>query len=213
MPEEKSPRQIIVAISGASGSIYGVRMLQMLRGMARVRTHLTVSAAGLLNLRHELDMGPDQLEGLADVVYSVHDIGAAIASGSFPVSAMVVAPCSMRTLAAVAHGLSDNLIARAADVTLKERRRLVLMTREAPLNLAHLRNMVSVTEMGGVIFPPVPAHYQRPQTMEDMVDHTVARVLDLLELPQAGTRAPQWNGLGNSPVRVVAGARAAATDA
>ena len=187
------PKRIIVAISGASGAVYGVRLLQLLRAMAQVETHLTVSAAGLLNLHQELDMTRHQIEALADVVYPAHDVGAALASGSFQCDGMVVAPCSMRTLAAIAHGLSDNLITRAADVMLKERRRLVLMARETPLNLAHLRNMTQVTEMGGIVFPPVPSFYHRPQTLADMVDHTLSRVIDLLGLPQAD--APRWTGL------------------
>jgi 4-hydroxy-3-polyprenylbenzoate decarboxylase len=187
------PKRIIVAISGASGAVYGVRLLQLLRELANVQTHLTVSDAGLLNLQQELDMNRAQVEVLADVVHPVHDVGAAIASGSFQCDGMVVAPCSMRTLAAVAHGLSDNLMTRAADVMLKERRRLILMVRETPLNLAHLRNMTSVTEMGGIIFPPVPSFYHQPQTLADMVDHTVSRVVDLLGLPQP--HAPRWSGL------------------
>ena len=187
------PKRIIVAISGASGAIYGVRLLQLLGEVPQVETHLTVSAAGLLNLQHELDMSRQQIEKLADVVYPVHDVGAALASGSFQCHGMVVAPCSMRTLGSIAHGLSDNLITRASDVMLKERRRLILMVREAPLNLAHLRNMISVTEMGGVIFPPTPGFYQRPTSLAEMVDHTVSRVIDLLGLPQA--HVPRWNGL------------------
>lgn len=186
-------KRIIVAVSGASGAVYAVRLLQVLRELSNVQTHLTVSDAGLLNLQQELDMGRAQVEALADVVYPVHEVGVAIASGSFQCDAMVVAPCSMRTLAAVAHGLSDNLITRAADVMLKERRRLILMVRETPLNLAHLRNMTSVTEMGGIIFPPLPSFYHRPQTLADMVDQTVSRVLDLLGLPQPS--APRWTGL------------------
>jgi 4-hydroxy-3-polyprenylbenzoate decarboxylase len=196
-PLGESPKhlhtRIVVAISGASGAVYGVRLLQMLRSMENVRTHVTVSQAGWLNLQQELDMTRSQLEDLADVVYPIHDVGAAIASGSFQCDGMVIAPCSMRTLAAVALGLSDNLITRAADVMLKERRRLVLMVRETPLNLAHLRNMTSVTEMGGIVFPPVPGFYHRPQTIADMVDHTVSRVIDLLGLPQPD--APRWNGM------------------
>jgi len=187
------PKRIIVAISGASGAVYGVRLLQVLGALDHVQTHLTVSAAGLLNLHHELNMSRAQVEALAHVVHPVHDVGAAIASGSFQCDGMVVAPCSMRTLAAVAHGLSDNLMTRAADVMLKERRRLILMVRETPLNLAHLRNMTSVTEMGGIIFPPLPSFYHRPQTLADMIDHTVSRIVDLLGLPQ--TLAPRWNGL------------------
>ena len=192
-----APKRIVVAISGASGAVYGVRLLQLLRQLGGVQTHLTVSDAGWLNLQQELDLPRDQVEALADVVYPVRNIGAALASGSFQCDGMVVAPCSMRTLAAVAHGLSDNLITRAADVMLKERRRLILMVRETPLNLAHLRNMTSVTEMGGIVFPPVPAFYQKPQTVAELVDHTVSRVIDLLGLPQASSQ--RWSGLAPSP--------------
>lgn len=189
-------RRIIVAITGASGAIYGVRLLQALQEMretAGVESHLLMSPAGLMTVQHELQMAREEVQALAHVVHNVRDVGATIASGSFGAEAMVVAPCSMKTLAAVAHGLSDNLIARAADVTLKERRRLILMVRETPLNLAHLRNMTAVTEMGGIVFPPVPGFYQRPKTIDDLIDHTVGRVLDLLGLPQ--TLAPDWPGL------------------
>ena len=186
-------KRIIVAISGASGAIYGVRLLQLLAKMDEVQTHLTVSDAGFLNSQQELGMSRADVEALADVVYPVRNVGAAIASGSFQCDAMVVAPCSMRTLAAVALGLSDNLITRAADVMLKERRRLILMVRETPLNLAHLRNMTSVTEMGGIIFPPLPSFYQQPQTIADMIDQTLSRVLDLMGLAQPD--APRWSGL------------------
>lgn len=186
-------KRLIVAITGATGSVYGVRLLQVLRELGQVETHLMVSDAGVLNLHQELDMGRKEVEALADVVHNVRDIGAAIASGSFQSAGMVIAPCSMKTLASVAHGLSDNLIARAADVILKERRRLVLMVRETPLNLAHLRNMTAVTEMGGIVFPPLPAFYQRPQTIAEMVDHTVGRVLDLFDMPHA--LASRWSGM------------------
>ena len=186
-------RHIIVAISGASGAVYGTRLLQVLQGIAGIETHLTVSDSGWRILQHELNMDRVSVEALAHHVYDVHNVGAVIASGSFQCSGMVVAPCSMRTLAAVAHGLSDNLITRAADVMLKERRRLILMVRETPLNLAHLRNMTSVTEMGGIIYPPLPGFYHRPQTIADMIDHTVSRVIDLLGV--AHTLAPRWNGL------------------
>ena len=192
-----APKRIIVAISGASGAIYGVRLLQMLRALGHVQTHLTVSDAGWLNVQQELELSRAELEALADVAYPVRAVGSAIASGSFQCDGMVVAPCSMRMLGAVAHGLSDNLMARAADVMLKERRRLILMVRETPLNLAHLRNMTSVTEMGGIVFPPVPSFYHRPQTLADMVDHTVSRVIDLLGLPQPD--APRWSGLTSAP--------------
>ncbi len=190
------PRRLIVAITGATGVIYGVRLLQALREVTGVETHLLISEAGVLNLHQELDMNRKDVEALADVIHNVRDVGASIASGSFQSDGMIVAPCSMKTLAAVAHGLSDNLISRAADVTLKERRRLVLMVRETPFNLAHLRNMTAVTEMGGIIFPPLPGFYHRPATIEEMVDHTLGRVLDLFDLPHALT--PRWNGLKTS---------------
>lgn len=184
---------MIIAITGATGVIYGIRLLQVLRDIAGVETHLLISEAGVLNLHQELDMKRKDVEALADVVHNVRDVGAAIASGSFQSDGMIVAPCSMKTLAAVAHGFSDNLISRAADVVLKERRRLVLMVRETPFNLAHLRNMTAVTEMGGIIFPPLPGFYHRPASVAEMVDHTIGRVLDLFEIQHALT--PRWNGL------------------
>ena len=147
----------------------------------------------MLNVHHELGLDRKSLEALASVAYNPADVGAAIASGSFAADAMVVAPCSMKTLASVAHGLSDNLLTRAADVALKERRRLILMVRETPFNLAHLRNMTAVTEMGGVIFPPLPAFYHRPQSIDEMVDDTVERVLALLGVSQAAPKS--WRGL------------------
>jgi flavin prenyltransferase len=188
-----APRKLIVAITGATGAIYGVRILDMLRKLGGVETHLLISSAGWLNIQHELQLTKDDLHARADVVHSVRDVGASIASGSFATDGMIIAPCSMKTLASVAHGLSDNLIARAADVTLKERRRLVLLVRETPFNLAHLRNMTAVTEMGGVIFPPLPAFYNQPASIDEMVDHTVARVLDLFALGPA--LSPAWQGL------------------
>jgi 4-hydroxy-3-polyprenylbenzoate decarboxylase len=186
------PRRIVVAISGASGAVYGTRLLQVLHAMAGIETHLVVSDAGWRNLDQEHGLSRAAIEALADQVHEIRDVGASIASGSFLSSAMVVAPCSMRTLAAVAHGLADNLITRAADVVLKERRRLVLMVRESPLHLGHLRNMVSVTEMGAIICPPMPAFYQRPQSVAELVDGSVARVLDLLDLPH--DLASRWDG-------------------
>ena len=189
-----SPRQrIIVGISGASGAIYGVRLLQALREQPQIETHAVISDAGWLNLAHELGLARTQAHTLADVVHGIDSIGASIASGSFRATGMVVAPCSMRTLAAIAHGLADNLLTRAADVMLKERRRLILLARETPLHLVHLRNMTTVTEMGAIVCPPVPAFYQKPQTVEDIVQHSVARVLDLLGLEQQ--LAAPWAGL------------------
>ena len=172
--------------------MYAVRLLARLKTAGR-ETHLVASPAGVLSVHHELGLDRKSLEALADVAYNPADVGAAIASGSFAADAMVVAPCSMKTLASVAHGLSDNLLTRAADVTLKERRRLVLMVRETPFNLAHLRNMTAVTEMGGVIFPPLPAFYHRPQSIDEMVDDTVERVLALLGVNEAAPKA--WRGL------------------
>ena len=185
-------RDLVIAITGATGAVYGVRLLQVLRAEPGIRTHLLLSSAGVLNVKQELDMGRAEVEALADVVHNVRDVGASIASGSFQTDGMVIAPCSMKTLAAVAHGLADNLITRAADVTLKERRRLILMVRETPFNLAHIRNMEAVTLMGGIIFPPLPGFYQRPKTLDELVDHTVGRVLDLLNVAHALT--PRWQG-------------------
>lgn len=187
-----APARVVVGITGATGALYGVRLLQRLKAAGR-ETHLVASPAGVLNVHHELGLDRSALEALAHTAYSPADVGAAIASGSFATHAMVVAPCSMKTLAAIAHGLSDNLLSRAADVTLKERRRLVLMVRETPFNLAHLRNMTAVTEMGGVIFPPLPAFYHRPSSIDDLVNDTVERVLALLGVAQAQPKT--WAGL------------------
>ena len=187
-----APARVVVGITGATGAIYGVRLLERLKAAGR-ETHLVASPAGVLNVHHELGLDRKALEALAHTAYNPADVGAAIASGSFVTDAMVVAPCSVKTLAAIAHGLSDNLLSRAADVALKERRRLVLMVRETPFNLAHLRNMTSVTEMGGVIFPPLPAFYHRPTSIDELVNDTVERVLTLLGI--AGARPQVWNGL------------------
>lgn len=186
------PVRIVVGVSGASGAVYGVRLLQALREAQGVETHLVVSDAGWRNVAQEQGPQRSVVEALADEVHDVRNVGASIASGSFQCRGMVVAPCSMRTLAAVANGLSDNLIARAADVMLKERRRLILMVRESPLHLAHLRNMVSVTEMGAIVCPPMPAFYQLPKTVADVIDGSVARVLDLLDIPHG--IATRWQG-------------------
>ena len=186
-------RRLVVAITGATGAVYGVRLLQQLAATPGVETHLVVTDAAALTLHQEMGMQRRDVEALAHVVHKNRDIGASIASGSFQSDGMIVAPCSMKTLAAVAHGLSDNLVARAADVVLKERRRLVLMVRETPFNLAHLRNMTAVTEMGGIIFPPLPSFYHKPASIEEMVDHTVGRVIDLFGLPHG--LAPRWGGM------------------
>jgi flavin prenyltransferase len=181
-----------VGLTGATGAVYAVRLLERLRTLG-CETHLVATPAGLLNVHHELGLNRSALEALAHTAYAPGDVGAAIASGSFATHAMVIAPCSMKTLAAVAHGLSDNLLTRAADVTLKERRRLVMMVRETPFNLAHLRNMTAVTEMGAVVYPPLPAFYHRPTTIEALVADSVERVLTLLGVDGAAPIA--WTGL------------------
>src|ERR1700733_8403131 len=192
----RAPRRLIVAITGATGAIYGIRLLETLRRLGGVETHLLISSAGWLNIQHELDIDKTSLHALADVVHNVRDVGASIASGSFVTSGMVVAPCSMKTLASVANGFADNLLTRAADVMLKERRRLVLVARETPLNLAHLRNMTLATEMGAIVRPPVPAFYAHPQTVDDIVDHTVGRIMDLFGIEHREI-AHRWSGLAD----------------
>jgi polyprenyl P-hydroxybenzoate/phenylacrylic acid decarboxylase-like protein len=183
----------VVGVSGASGVVYAVRLLEELRALGGWQTHLVVTDAGALTAWEELGLKRRALERLADVAYHPKDLGAAIASGSFLTDGMVIAPCSMKTLASVANGFGDDLVTRAADVTLKERRRLVLVPREAPLNLAHLRNMAAVTEMGGIVFPPVPAFYAKPRSLDDVVLHTVSRVLDLFGVRLQGIA--RWSGL------------------
>lgn len=178
-------KRIIVGISGATGIRYGVRALEMLRAL-EIETHLVVSRAGELTREYETELERSDLHALADVVHPIADVGASISSGSFNTLGMLVAPCSVRTLAEIASGVTTSLLTRAADVALKERRKLVLLVRETPLHLGHLRNMVAATEMGAIIAPPVPAFYTRPQNIDDLVDHSVGRALDLfgLELPQ-----------------------------
>lgn len=185
-------RRLVVGITGATGAVYGIRLLARARALG-AETHLVVTPAGVLNVHHELGLDRQALEALADHAHAPGDIGACIASGSFATAAMVIAPCSMKSLAAIAHGFGDNLLTRAADVTLKERRRLLLLVRETPFNLAHLRNMTAVTEMGGIVFPPLPAFYHRPASIDEMVDDTVERVLGLLGLDAAAPKA--WSGL------------------
>ena len=190
-------KRLVVGITGATGAAYGVRLLEELRRLPGWESHLVLSEAGVLNAWQELGLKRREIERLAHRAYAPKDIGATIASGSFLTEGMVIAPCSMKTLAAVAHAHADDLVSRAADVTLKERRRLVLLPREAPLNLAHLRNMVAVSEMGGIVFPPVPALYARPRTIADLVEHTVRRVLDLF-----GVHSPKlarWQGMKKGP--------------
>jgi 4-hydroxy-3-polyprenylbenzoate decarboxylase len=180
---------MIVGISGATGIVYGVRALELLHG-AGVETHLVLSRSARMTLAYEMDLSVRDVQMLADVVYPPDDVGAAVASGSFRTRGMIVAPCSMKTLAQIATGIGDTLLARAADVVLKERRRLVLLVRETPLTLTHLRNMATVTENGGVIAPPVPAFYTRPESVADIVDQSVGRVLDLFDIDTGGF--PRW---------------------
>ena len=185
------PARLIVAITGATGVAYGVRLLERLRE-AGVETHLVISRWGARTLQHETRHSREAIEAMATMAYKPDDLGAAIASGSFPTDGMIVAPCSAKTLAAIAHGYGDNLIHRAADVVLKERRRLVLAVREAPLSDIHLENMLRLSRMGVVIFPPLPAFYNRPATLDDVIDHTVARLLDQFGVRVPG--APPWDG-------------------
>ena len=190
-----APRRLVVGISGASGVIYGVRMLEALRDLG-VESHLVVTRAALLTLSQETNLSADDLTGRADVVHKLADVGASIASGSFRTLGMVVAPCSVRTMSEIATGVTSTLLTRAADVTLKERRPLVLMVRETPLHLGHLRTMTALAEMGAVIAPPLPAFYARPETIEAMVDQSVGRALDLFGLDWAATR--RWSGLSKA---------------
>lgn len=184
------PFRTIVAITGASGAIYGVRLLERLR-RPDVEIHLLVSRSGLRTLELETGRRLAELKSLADYHYPIHDVGARLASGSYPIDAMVIAPCSIRTLSAIAAGISSNLLLRAADVTLKERRKLILMVRESPFHLGHLRAMVALTEMGAIIAPPIPAFYHQPQSILDLVDYSIERVLDLLGLPAGDAR--RWD--------------------
>ena len=185
-------KRLVVGISGATGSIYGIRLLQVLRGVVEVETHLIVSAPAKRTLVEETDYSVADVEALADHCYGNRDIGAAIASGSFRTAGMVIAPCSVKTAGAIAACYSDNLIARAADVTLKEGRPLILLFRETPLHAGHLRCLLALAEMGAVVLPPMPAFYHRPRDLDDIVNHTVARVLDRLGLPQ--TLVAEWQG-------------------
>jgi polyprenyl P-hydroxybenzoate/phenylacrylic acid decarboxylase-like protein len=187
-------KRLVIAMTGATGAIYGVRMLQVLQQQGEWESHLVISSAGLVNLKYELEMSRSELYALADVTHGIDDIASTIASGSFKTEGVVVAPCSMKTLAAIAHGFGDNLISRSADVALKERRRVIIMPRETPLNLAHIRNMVSATEMGAIIFPPMPAFYNKSNSIAAMVDEGVGRVLGMFGVNVEGLFTP-WEGL------------------
>ncbi len=189
-----APARIIVGITGASGAIYGVRALELLRE-AGVETHLVMTRSASLTLSQELQMHPGELADRATVVHAIQDVGATISSGSFKTRGMLIAPCSVRTLSEIASGVTSSLLTRAADVVLKERRKLVLMLRETPLHLGHLRSMVSVTEMGAIVMPPVPAFYAHPESLSAMVDHTVGRALDLFDIDTGAVR--RWEGMTN----------------
>ena len=185
-------KRLIVAITGASGTIYGIRILQTLKGLG-VESHLVMSDSAKLTMAAETDYKPSQIEGLADVVHSAKNVGASISSGSFKSMGMVIAPCSIRTLSEIATGVTSSLVSRAADVVLKERRRLVLLVRETPLHAGHLRSMSQVTEAGAIVMPPVPAFYARPNSLDDMVNHTVGRCLDLFDIEN--TLVDRWTGM------------------
>ena len=195
-------RRIIVAITGASGAIYGVRALELLRACEDIETHLVLSKGARATIGHELDMAIPDIVSLADVVHPETNLGASIASGSFPTMGMLVAPCSIKALSGIAMSYADNLVTRAADVVLKERGRLVLLVRETPLHAGHLRLMAAATDSGAVIMPPVPAFYHRPQTVLDIVDQTVGRAFDLFDIDT--TLVERWNGNGvDKPSRIV----------
>jgi flavin prenyltransferase len=191
VPVKTKQAPLLVGITGASGVIYGIRLLELLRA-CNVETHLIVSRAALMTLSYETGLKLADVEALATVVHSNNDVGAACSSGSFPTRGMVIAPCSIKTMSEIATGNTANLISRAADVVLKERRRLVLMLRETPLHIGHIRNMATVTEAGGIVYPPVPAFYALPKSIEEMVDHTLARVLDLFDIDTG--MAHRWTG-------------------
>jgi flavin prenyltransferase len=182
---------LIVGISGASGAIYGVRLLETLRRLG-IQSHLVMSKAAEMTISYEIDRRPADVKALADVVYPIGDLGAPISSGSFPTMGMIIAPCSVRSLAEIATGVTSSLLTRAADVTLKERRRLVLMLRETPLHSGHLRNMLALSDMGAIVAPPVPAFYARPKSLDEMVDHSIGRVLDLFGIDSG--RVKRWSG-------------------
>jgi len=188
-------KRLVIGMTGATGAIYGLRILQVLVDLPDWESHLVISRAGIMNIQHELQMKRNQITDLADFTYAVDEIGAAIASGGFATEGMIIAPCSMKTLAAVAHGFGDNLISRAADVSLKERRRLLLVPRETPLNLVHIRNMASVTEMGGIIYPPLPAFYGETKNIEQLIDESVGRILQFFGI-ETGLFKP-WKGLNS----------------
>lgn len=188
--------ELIIAITGASGAIFGIRMLEILQKLPMVKTHLIISKSASLTIASETSYKISAVKALADAYYNIDDISACLASGSFKTDGMIIAPCSIKTMSAIAHSYCDNLITRTADVILKERRKLVLMLRETPLHLTHLRNMTLVTENGGIIYPPVPAFYSNPTTIDDIINHTVYHALDLFNIDDGNFK--RWNGINNN---------------
>jgi len=184
---------LIIGITGATGVIYGIRLLEVLAARKDIETHLIISDAAELNIRHETDWKIEAIKALANSYYDINDIGACLSSGSFKRDGMIVAPCSMKTLSALANSYTDNLLIRAGDVTLKERKRLVLLVRETPLHIGHIRNMERLSEMGAIIMPPVPAFYHRPKTIQDIIDHTIGKVLDIFGIEH--DLFQRWSGL------------------
>lgn len=192
-------KRLIVAITGASGAVYGIRALELLRDVADVETHAILTSSCMRTIVEETDYKPDEVRSLADRVYNPKDIGAAVSSGSFVTAGMLVAPCSVKTLSGIANCYNDELVVRAADVCLKERRRVVLLLRETPLHAGHIELMAQATRNGAIVMPPVPAFYHRPVTLDDVVNQTLARALDLLEIPLPGIK--RWSGTGRAAVR------------
>ena len=188
--------RIIIGITGASGAIYGIRLLEVLSDYKEVETHLIVSNAAEEIIKYETDWSLERVKALADICYDINDIGASLASGSFKRDGMIIAPCSMKTISALANSYTDNLITRAGDIALKERKRLVLLARETPLHLGHLRNLVKLTEMGAVVAPPIPGFYHKPQTIQDLIDLSVGKVLDLFDIEH--NLFTRWLGLDNT---------------
>ena len=185
--------RIVVGITGATGVIYGIRLLQVLSSTREIETHLIITEAGEINIRYETDWKPEEIRALADFVYDNNDVGARLASGSFKRDGMVIAPCSIKTMSALANSYTENLIIRTGDVTLKERKKLVLLVRETPLHLGHIRNMERLTEMGAIIMPPVPAFYHKPETIQDIVDHTIGKTLDFFNIEH--NLFQRWSGI------------------
>ena len=194
-------KRLIVGISGSSGAVYGIRLLEVLRDVPHIETHLILSEGAKITIALETDRSLESVEALANRVYRIRDLSAALASGSFKTLGMIIAPCSMKTLSGIAHSYSDNLLLRAADVVLKDRRKLVLLARETPLHLGHLRLMTQVTEMGAIVMPPLPAFYHRPSSIEQIIDQTINRALDLLDIELPNDLFERWNGVPSAAKR------------